>query len=131
MTDRNPKILVVDDEHLVRWFIDRTFRRSGHEVITAENVQEALAKLSSEAVDLIITDLRMPGQNGTELIGKADIRGKIPQVIVCSAFVTSELKEELDQKGIRVIKKPFMLDELNDAIKSCLGQDVSRSTSGT
>ncbi len=122
------KILVVDDEQLVRWFLDRMLRRSGHEVITAENVQDALAKLSSEKVDVLLTDLRMPGESGAKLIGKADQRGKNPKVIVCSAFVTAELEEELMQKGLCILKKPIMLDELNEAIQICLEKDQRAET---
>ena len=73
------KILVVDDEQLVRWFLDRVLRRDGHEVVTAENVEDASAKLSSEAIDVLVIDLRMPGANGKELIGKVDIRGEKPK----------------------------------------------------
>jgi DNA-binding NtrC family response regulator len=111
------KILVVDDEYLVRWFFERTLRNSGHEVITAEDVEDATAKLSSETIDLLIVDLRMPDQPGTELIGKVDIMGKNPKVIICSAFITTELEEELRQKGIGILRKPFNTDDLNDAIQ--------------
>jgi DNA-binding NtrC family response regulator len=114
------KILVVDDEQLVRWFLDRALRKNGHEVITAENVQDALAKLSAESIDVLLIDLRMPGESGTELVGKVDIRGKKPRVIVCSAFVNAELEEELRQKGACILKKPVLLDELNDAVQICL-----------
>ncbi len=117
------KILVVDDEQLVRWFLDRMLRRNGHEVITAANVEDASAKLGSESVDVLVTDLRMPGESGEKLIGKADQRGKNPKVIVCSAFVTAELEEELRQKGLCILKKPIMLDELHEAIQICLEKD--------
>lgn len=117
------KILVVDDEQLVRWFLGRAFRKNGHEVITAENVEDASVKLSSEAIDVLLVDLRMPGENGTQLIGKVDIRGKKPKVIVCSAFVNAELEEELRQKGVCILRKPIMLDELNDAVQICMEKD--------
>ena len=73
------KVLVVDDEQLVRWYLERAFRKKGHQVITAENVEDASVKLSSEAVDVLITDIRMPGEDGTVLIGKVDIRGRNPE----------------------------------------------------
>jgi two-component system response regulator PilR (NtrC family) len=122
------KILVVDDEQLVRWFLDRALRKNGHEVVTAENVEDASAKLSSETIDVLLIDLRMPGGNGRELIGKVDIRGKKPNVIVCSAFISAELEEELRQKGVCILRKPVMLDELNDAIQICLEKDPPFNT---
>ena len=117
------KILVVDDEQLVRWFLDRTLRRNGHEVLTAENVEDASVKLSLEAIDALVIDLRMRGENGKELIGKVDVRGKTPKVIVCSAFIPVELEEEFRQKGICMLRKPILLDELNDAVQICLKKD--------
>lgn len=118
------KILVVDDEQLVQWYLGRALKMDGHEVMTAGNVQDASAKLSSEEVDILVTDLKMPGETGTELLGKMDIRGKKPKVIVCSAFVTAELEEELRQKDACILRKPISLDELNDALQICLDKDL-------
>ena len=122
------KILVVDDEQRIRWFLDRALRKNGHEVVTAENVDDASAKLSSEAIDVLVTDLRMPGKNGKELIGKVDIRGKDPRVIVCSAFIPDELEEELRQKGACILRKPIRLNELNDALQICLSKTPPSNT---
>jgi len=122
------KILVVDDEQLVRWFLNRALRKNGHEVVTAENVEDALVKLSSETIDVLLIDLRMRGENGRELIGKVDIRGGKPKVIVFSAFITAELEEELRQKGVCILRKPIMLDELNNAVQICLEKDPPFNT---
>lgn len=113
-------ILVVYDEQLVRWFLGRTLSKHGHKVLTAGNVEDASAKLSSESVDALLIDLRMPGENCTELLGKVDLRGKKPKVIVCSAFITAELEEELRKKGVCILRKPFKLEELNEVVQLCL-----------
>lgn len=115
------KILVVDDEQLVRWFMERALRKGGHEVITASNIAEAYEKLSAEDIDLLFIDLRMPEGNGLEVIKKVINSPKRIKIVVCSAFVTSELEEEFNDKGICVLRKPFKLDELNSTVKSCLG----------
>ena len=114
------KILVVDDEQLVRWFLDRALKKGGHDVITASNIGEASEKLDSENIDLLFVDLRMPEGNGTELIKKVGNMPKKPRVIVCSAFITTDLEEEFKNKGICILKKPFKLDELNYALKVCI-----------
>ena len=114
------KILVVDDEQLVRWFLDRALRKSGHEVTTASSVSEAFKKLQTGKFDMLFLDLRMPEGNGTELLGKLEKLSRKPKVIVCSAFITSELEDEFRSKGICTLKKPFKLDELNSAMKQCL-----------
>lgn len=114
------KILVVDDEQLVRWFLDRALRKGGHDVMTASSIAEAAQKLDSTAIDLLFLDLRMPEGNGTELINKVIGSNKSLKIIVCSAFITSELEEDFRSKGICILKKPFKLDELNNALKRCL-----------
>jgi two-component system NtrC family response regulator len=66
------KILVVDDEQLVRWFLDRALRKSGHEVTTVASVSEAFKKLEAEKFDMLFLDLRMPEGSGTELLEKLE-----------------------------------------------------------
>ena len=114
------KILVVDDEQLVRWFLDRALKKSGHEVITASNISEAYEKLAREKVDILFMDLRMPEGNGRELIEKMANLTLKPKVVVCSAFITPELEEEFRNKGICILKKPFTLDELNKIVQQCI-----------
>ncbi len=116
------KILVVDDEQLVRWFLDRALRKNGHDVVMASNISEALEKLNADKIDMMFVDLRMPEGSGKELIEKMGKFAPKPKVVVCSAFITSELEEEFRNKGICILKKPFKLDELNKTMQKCLGQ---------
>jgi DNA-binding NtrC family response regulator len=114
------KILVVDDEQLVRWFLDRALKKGGHEVITAAGIGEALGLLRSDRFDLLFVDLRMPAGSGTELIRQLHALPYRLQVIVCSAYITAELEDEFTQNGICILRKPFKLDELNQALDNCL-----------
>ena len=114
------KILVVDDEQLVRWFLDRALKKGGHEVVAAANITDAAAILSSESVDLLFVDIRMPAGNGTELIRKVRTFTRQPKIIVCSAFITAELEDEFKRNGICILRKPFKLDELNAVLKNCV-----------
>jgi len=114
------KILVVDDEQLVRWFLDRALKKSGHEVITASNISEAYEKLNGEKIDILFVDLRMPGGNGRELLEEIANLTLKPKVVVCSAFITSEQEEEFRNNGMCILKKPFRLDELNRVVQQCI-----------
>jgi two-component system NtrC family response regulator len=116
------KILVVDDEQLVLWFLDRALTKGGHEVITSTGVNDAEAKLRSGNFDLVFVDLRLREGNGTDLIKKLGDLPRKPKVIVCSAFITKELEEELRTSGICILKKPFKLDELNNVLKLCISR---------
>ena len=116
------KVLVVDDEQLVRWFLDRALKKSGHDVVTASNIAEAAEKLRTGKIDLLFVDLRMPEGGGVELIRQVENAQQRPKIIVCSAYITNELEDEFKAKGICTLKKPFKLDELNETLKQCLEQ---------
>lgn len=115
-------VLVVDDEQLVRWFLDRALKKNGYDVITASNIADAAEKLRTGKFDLLFVDLRMPEGGGVELIRQLEDDQQRPKIIVCSAFITSELEDEFRSKGIFTLRKPFKLDELNNTLKYCLEQ---------
>src|SRR3990170_223183 len=94
------KVLVVDDEQLVRWFLERVLKRWGFEVITASNAKDALLTLSDHTVDILFTDLRMPEGNGAQLLQKVCDMTKSLKIVVCSAFITPEMDKDFKQKGI-------------------------------
>ncbi|HEX2688027.1 MAG TPA: response regulator, partial [Kofleriaceae bacterium] len=56
------KILVVDDEQSMREFLGICLRRAGHEVTVAQNVDEAIERLRALPVDIVVSDLKMPGE---------------------------------------------------------------------
>ena len=75
------QILVVEDETVIRTALRRLLERSGYQVSEAGSVQQAESEFSFEDFDLIISDLRLPGAPGTDLIKKA---GEVPVLIMTS-----------------------------------------------
>ncbi|MGE5892566.1 MAG: response regulator [bacterium] len=116
-TARDMKVLIVDDEQLVRWFLERALKRWNFEVVAVSSVEDALKHLNTEQFDLIFTDLKMPSGNGVLIVNKLNRMEKPPHLIVCSAFITLEMEEEFKSKGIQILKKPFKLDELESSLK--------------
>ena len=115
------KILVVDDEQLVRWFLERALKKWGHKVVTASNIHDAMKHIDDGGFDLMFTDLRMPEGNGAELLDTmSEIASNKPKVVVCSAFITADMAKDFNKKGILTLKKPFKLAELQEAVKQCL-----------
>ncbi|MDA8091871.1 MAG: response regulator [Nitrospiraceae bacterium] len=117
------KILIVDDEQLVRWFLERALTRRGHDIVSVSNGLEAVEALTASDFDLMFTDLRMPEENGTTLIEKvSEITNardkKPPRIVVCSAYVTSEMVENYQNDGIKVLRKPFKLEELEHILSA-------------
>src|SRR5688572_29419615 len=80
------RILVVDDERLVRSSLSMLLAFDGHQVATAADAKQALEKLSVETFDLVITDFEMPGMKGDQLA--ATIKTRCPQqaIIMISAY---------------------------------------------
>jgi two-component system response regulator AtoC len=81
-------ILVVDDEEPQRRVLAGFLKKRGYEVETAGDADEAMKTVSSRTVDLVLTDLRMPGQTGVELVDA--VRGANPEipVVVMTAYGT-------------------------------------------
>lgn len=114
-------LLVVDDEHLVRWFLQRALSKKGYNIVSVGSVKEALEKLQEGHFDLIITDLKMPEEDGTVLIKKLREMPQPPKILVCSAYIKDEEEEEFKKQGILVLKKPFRMKELEDVLSDALG----------
>lgn len=113
---RKKKILAVDDDGLVRRSIEIFLREAGYEPIMASNGEEALEIFASRKVDLIITDIRMPGMDGIKLlqtiheynnsVGKAPV----PEIVL-TAYNDPNVKEAALRMGIRkFVLKPFKFD---------------------
>ena len=103
------QILIVEDEPIIRAELGRLLARAGHDISDAASVAEAEANQSLDVFDLIIADLRLPGGDGTELIGKC---GKAP-VLIMTSYATVRAAVEAMQKGaVDFIAKPFDHDEM-------------------
>jgi two-component system NtrC family response regulator len=107
------RILVVDDDESLRWVTQAQLQQSGYEVNAAANGNEGLESIQRTPPDLVITDLKMPGMSGLELLKK--IRADYPEilVIVVTAFGTVETAVEAMKGGAYdYITKPVNMDEL-------------------
>jgi len=112
------KILIVDDEKLVRWFLERALKNEGYETDTANNGEDALHKIESGEYKILITDLRMPIMGGLELLKRLKEEGRLPFTIVTSAYLSDETIEKAREAGVyKCIRKPFKIEEILDVVK--------------
>jgi two-component system response regulator PilR (NtrC family) len=129
------KILVVDDEQSMREFLGICLRRAGHEVTLAQTGGEALDQLRSQAIDIVVSDLKMPGEfDGLGLlqaikagtIRRAAVAGATPspvdpEVILVTAFATTDTAiAAMKQGAYDYLTKPFQVDEINAVIGRAL-----------
>jgi DNA-binding NtrC family response regulator len=107
------RILVVDDDESLRWVTQAQLQQSGYDVAAAANAASALEQIRNLPADLVITDLKMPGMSGLDLL--KEIRSLYPEIIVImvTAFGTVENAVEAMKAGAYdYITKPVNMDEL-------------------
>lgn len=112
-TKESPVILIVDDDEMVRLTHSALVSSLGYQVLLASDGVEALALLDSIPVDLVLSDIVMPGMDGLELL--ASVRGKYPEtdVILSTGYHEKASYAEVIKSGaIDFIKKPIDLAEL-------------------
>lgn len=110
------RVLVVDDEALIRWSLVQTLRDSGHEAVEAVDGRTAVQALSDAPLpfDVVLLDFRLP--DSTDLILLSRLRQLAPrtQVILMTAFGTPEVVEAaLDLGVFRVVGKPLEMTEVS------------------
>ncbi len=107
-----PVILIVEDEDVFREVLAATCREEGYTVFSEPNALAALTLMETQSVDIVVTDVRMPGMDGVEFMEKAR-RQADADVIVMSAYGTSDdVAKALRRGACDYIAKPFLLDEM-------------------
>ena len=115
------RILLVDDETLVLWTLGEALSRQGYEVYPAGSGEEALEHVSEVYMDLIITDIEMPGMNGLEVLQKIKESYPNKKVIILTARDSEELIEKAKKWGADdFIFKPFLVNEVTYRVKKAL-----------
>lgn len=113
------RVLVVDDEPLVRWAIAETLRWHGHQIAEAADAGQALRALADPDLvpDVLVLDLRLPDCTDLRLLATIrSLRPSLP-VILMTAFGTPELRDEARRLGVfAILDKPFELDVLEGLV---------------
>ena len=80
---KNKKIWIADDDESIRWVLEKGLAESGMDVQTFDSANKVIKKLETENPQLILTDIRMPGPSGIELLDKVkELRPDIPVIIM-------------------------------------------------
>lgn len=115
------KILIVDDERSMRELLERVFLREGYTVRVADNGTLALQMLKSSFFDLVISDVKMPGLSGMELLQTCREVSPDTMCVLMTAFATIENAREAFKLGADdFIQKPFDIDELKVIVSKAL-----------
>ena len=116
------KILIVDDDKTTRRLLSLYLKGKGYETVTAENGLEAMEKVGTEDINLIVTDLNMPYMDGIELTKtlKSSSWSSIPIIMVTTEADEEEKKKGKDAGIDDYLVKPASADQINESIKKIL-----------
>jgi len=115
------KILIVDDEPMIREIFKEAFEAIGFFVLEAKNGREAFNLVSKEMFDCVLSDVRMPGGDGIELAKNiSQITGPKPKVFLVTGF-SDDMTRQAIQWGVdRIFDKPFNFKEVLECIRNAV-----------
>jgi DNA-binding NtrC family response regulator len=115
------RILVVDDEYLIRWTLQKNLEKEGYEVILAETGEEALEKVREEAPDLALVDIKLPGMDGYEVLEKAlKIDQGIIPIMITAYDEVDKVVRAMKLGAFDYIAKPFDFSKVYLSIQKAL-----------
>ncbi|MCZ6676560.1 MAG: response regulator [Candidatus Poribacteria bacterium] len=118
---QRPRILVADDQYHIRKIMG-IILGSEYELIFAENGVEALEKIRTQEIDLVVTDFRMPYMNGLELIRAIQHEKPELSFILMSAYWNDLLRDREHAGAVYVVQKPFQVAAVTRIIRKLLAQ---------
>jgi len=115
------KILIIEDEKLIRWALEQHLAKEGYDVSTADSAEKGLTMSTQIQPDIILLDNRLPEMTGLELLEKLNIKEHGLTVIMITAYGMVEMAVKAMKLGVYdYISKPFNLDEISIVIKKAL-----------
>jgi len=115
------RILVVDDEHLIRWTLQKNLEKAGYGVILAETGEEALQKIREESPDLALLDINLPGMDGFEVLEKAlQIDQSIIPIMITAFEDVDCVVKAMKFGAFDYIAKPFDFNKVQLSINKAL-----------
>ena len=110
----NYRILVVDDEHLIRWSLEQSLKKQGYTVHTVGSGEQALDHIRKESPNLVLLDIQLPGIDGIETLEKIkDVDRDICVIMITALGVLETAVKAMQLGAYDYINKPFNLDELS------------------
>jgi CheY-like chemotaxis protein len=115
------RLLVVDDERVVRELMVEVLERAGHSVVACDRPDAALELLAVDSFDLLLTDLAMPSLSGLELLERVRaLRPGLPVIVATGAGTDHDLTTAVERGATAALTKPFTHAQLRDAVTAAL-----------
>ncbi len=129
MTNKSAKILLVDDDDSIRWVLNELLVDIGHQVEQVSSAELALQRLGSYKFDLLISDVRMSGKSGMDLL--AHCQNTLPDLPVVIMTAHSDLESAVSayqQGAFEYLPKPFDLAEVVSTVERALSKQADHKT---
>jgi CheY-like chemotaxis protein len=115
------KILIADDEFLIRWSLGQALSKEGYEVITVEDGRKAIEAAKIQHFDFIITDLIMPDLGGWKVLETVLQIPSPPRVIIITAHGKEGYERIAKEKGAwAYVEKPYMIEKIKQILKEAV-----------
>ena len=126
-------ILLVEDEESVRHLVRETLISKGYKVLEAENGEDGLAKADNHpgTIDLVITDVVMPGLGGREMVQQMIQERPTTKVLYLSGYTEESVVSQDAADHVAFLQKPFTLQNLSRKIREILGGSAAAASAGT
>ncbi len=112
------RILVVDDDRAMRLALAESLESCGYDIVAAENGREALERFKNGKFDLVVTDMKMPGMTGIEVLrGVKELSPEMPVILITAYGTVGTAVEAMKEGAAEFIMKPFSLDDLDAVVK--------------
>jgi CheY-like chemotaxis protein len=119
--DRVPRLLLVDDEERILTALRRSLRREGYELVLAQTPREALERLGEQPFDAVLSDHKMPGMTGVELLERAARLQPDAARVLITGWAHAVPREEMEAAPIDVVlPKPWEDAELKTTLRKLL-----------
>ncbi len=116
-----PKILIVDDEYLIRWSLSENLSKAGYRCVTAETGEEALDRFRTEAPDLVLLDIKLPGIDGIEVLRRVKEWDRdIPVIMITATTQVDVAVQAMKLGAYDYVSKPFDLTEIQTKVDHAL-----------
>ena len=125
------KILIVDDDKLIRWSLKEIFSQEGYVVDAVATAKDALKQVKNITYELIFSDLEINDENGVEMLKKARAFQPKAKFIIISALIKQQIEPKLGSLNIfSIIEKPFKSEQIRTIVKEALGSTNHENKGG-
>ena len=122
-------IWVVDDDESIRWVLEKGLSENGIEVETFDSANKVIKKLETENPSLILTDIKMPGKSGIDLLDEVkELRPEIPIIIMTAHSDLESAVESYEHGAWEYLPKPFDIEEAVSMVQRATAKETSEET---